>query len=143
MTNPMTPEEIEETKKLLSIASNDTLQSISMDLLAALEESQQQVNDLKEDKRKIFAVHDEQCARSSEYYNELIFVKGKLAEAQQTIANVKGILERPKLPIFNADGSFSWESHHKMMKKSLKVAIGVSEWEPVGNKEGSDKSCHR
>ncbi|MEK5178231.1 hypothetical protein [Paenibacillus odorifer] len=86
MTNPMTPEEIEETKKLLSIASNDTLQSISMDLLAALEESQQQVNDLKEDKRKIFAVHDEQCARSSEYYNELIFVKGKLAEAQQTIA---------------------------------------------------------
>ncbi|MEK5419406.1 hypothetical protein [Paenibacillus sp. FSL L8-0708] len=61
--------------------------------MAALEESQQQVNDLKEDKRKIFAVHDEQCARSSEYYNELIFVKGKLAEAQQTIARQREALE--------------------------------------------------
>ncbi|MEK4881452.1 MULTISPECIES: hypothetical protein [Paenibacillus] len=54
-------------------------------VLAALEESQQQVKDLKEDKRRIFAVHDEQYARSSEYYNELIFVKGKLAEAQLLI----------------------------------------------------------
>ncbi|MEK4452842.1 hypothetical protein [Paenibacillus sp. FSL L8-0506] len=55
-------------------------------LFNELSESRQQVKDLKEDKHKIFAVHDEQCARSSEYYSELIFVKGKLAEAQQTIA---------------------------------------------------------
>ncbi|OMC95948.1 hypothetical protein [Paenibacillus odorifer] len=63
------------------------------ELLAALKESEQQVKDLKEDKRKILAVHDEQCARSSEYYNELIFVKGKSSEAQQTIARQQKKIE--------------------------------------------------
>ncbi|WP_339814592.1 hypothetical protein [Paenibacillus sp. FSL R5-0928] len=54
-----------------------------------LAESQKLIRDLKEEKSKIFAVHDEQCVRSSEYYNELIFVKGKLAEAQQTIVKIQ------------------------------------------------------
>ncbi|WP_339245849.1 hypothetical protein NST58_01625 [Paenibacillus sp. FSL R10-2796] len=96
----MTPERIEEIRRILSgMNQKSQLFPITVgdlnSLLADLEESQQQVKDLKEDKRKIFAVHDEQCARSSEYYNELIFVKGKLAEAQQTIArqreHIKGI----------------------------------------------------
>lgn len=63
-------------------------------LLAALEEAQQQVNDLKEDKRKIFVVHDEQCARSSEYYNELIFVKGKLKDEEREKIKYKEESER-------------------------------------------------
>ncbi|ETT55216.1 hypothetical protein BSK66_15780 [Paenibacillus odorifer] len=131
MTNPMTPERIEEIENMFSKISQgvwwhyQTNNSVVCDhkdviwgrktiadvcnfdnakfianapvfvkeLLAALEESRQQVKDLKEDKRKILAVHDEQCARSSEYYNELIFVKGKLAEAQQTIARQREVLE--------------------------------------------------
>ncbi|WP_340398004.1 hypothetical protein NST50_14000 [Paenibacillus sp. FSL E2-0202] len=87
-----------------------------------LSEAQQQVKDLKEDKRKILAVHDEQCARSSEYYNELIFVKGKQAEAQQTIANAKRIFETA-----DAETVFDDVLH------GMYGALG-------GNKEGSDKA---
>lgn len=76
----MTPERLNDLK---TTPIQMWLDKDRVEVLAALEESQQQVKDLKEDKRKIFAVHDEQCARSSEYYNELIIVKGQLKEAQQ------------------------------------------------------------
>lgn len=75
----MTPEEIEETKKLLSIASNDTLQSIAMDLLAALEEPQQANTALHEYNHRYAKERDE--------------AKQDLAEAQQTIARQREVLE--------------------------------------------------
>ncbi|ASA20917.1 hypothetical protein [Paenibacillus donghaensis] len=76
----MTPERVEEIKRDAHDGYEHSGAAITneelRELLAALEEAQQQIKDIKKDKRKILAVHDEQCARSSEYYNELIFVKG-------------------------------------------------------------------
>ncbi|MNC27735.1 hypothetical protein D3C75_759200 [compost metagenome] len=98
----MTPERIEEIKEDAAheisegygYDISDITYEEALGLLAALEESQQQVKDLKEDKRKILAVHDEQCARSSEYYNELIFVKGKLKEGEHEKVKYKEESER-------------------------------------------------
>ncbi|MEK5415115.1 hypothetical protein [Paenibacillus sp. FSL L8-0708] len=97
-----TPERIEEIKEDAAheisegygYDISDITYEEALGLLAALEESQQQVKDLKEDKRKILAVHDEQCARSSEYYNELIFVKRKLKEEEQEKIKYKEESER-------------------------------------------------
>lgn len=144
----MTPERIEDIRSMMEEEYERPCEPFSSafmteaphaiaDLLAALEESQQRIGKLELYVKSLEFNREDTQKRANEKLRER---DTELVEAQQTIANVKGILERPKLPIFNADGSFSWESHHKMMKKSLEVAIGVSEWEPVGNKEGSDKS---
>lgn len=98
----MTPERKEEIKQDFELNITHFEKGTSayessvfgLELLAALEETEQQVKNLKEDKRKIFAVHDEQCARSSEYYNELIFVKGKLKEEEQEKVEYKAESER-------------------------------------------------
>ncbi|MBY3623786.1 hypothetical protein HGO21_30180 [Acinetobacter sp. CUI P1] len=132
MTNPMTPERIEEIKRDAQKESETIYGNCSanitnielLSLLAALEESLQQ--------------RDIDHANYKTYYAEAIEVSERLAEAQQTIAR-----QREALEFLADDDNWSW----CWVGTEDETVTWIGGTDPqdaartaLGNKEGSDKA---
>ncbi|AIQ68694.1 hypothetical protein [Paenibacillus graminis] len=84
------------------------------DLLAALEEAQQQIKELQEGNRSAcesrdmaYRSRDEAIVTSNQHYKQAFFLNEGLAEAQQTIARQREILK-----FYATQGNYNW---HKIM----------------------------
>lgn len=97
-----------------------------IDLLGEVELLNQQltekdatIKELKEDKRKLHAIHDEQCARSSEYYNEIARLRKALEEARNTLDGILGDAEFSDSVVYEASTAI----------KKINVALGEGDKE--------------
>jgi len=96
----MTPERIEEIELWYRVADKGQLIKYVHDLLAALEESQQQIKELQEGNRSAcesrdmaYRSRDEAIVTSNQHYKQAFFLNEGLIEAQQTIARQQKVID--------------------------------------------------
>lgn len=95
-------------------ASAEDMQKDILAYLRRLAGAQKTISDLNESKRLLHAIHDEQCARSSEYFNENIRLRKALEEAKDDLIEIIGV----------QDSSLDVEDLSQKAIKSINSVLG-------------------
>ncbi|MFD5022240.1 hypothetical protein ACFWMP_25395 [Paenibacillus sp. NPDC058367] len=177
----MTPERIEEIKGCVKTLHNPELYSMDafhnaadimderkvewiVELLAALEESQQQRDITQTNYKTYYAEAIEVAERLEEsqqeqvyakqqaiYWNdEAVNIKRQLTEAQQTIARQDKVMKEAGIALNAAqlltffiekDGKPVDGFRFREIARNMMTLLELMDWSALGNKEGSDKAC--